>query len=54
MAIRKIDACEIIYGVNTGIGEFSEVVLTQEQVEKFQTYLIYNHAMGIGELGSSF
>jgi len=38
-----------MYGVNTGIGEFSEVVLTDEQVEQFQKYLIYNHAAGIGD-----
>jgi histidine ammonia-lyase len=41
-----------MYGVNTGIGEFSEVVLTDEQVEQFQRYLIYNHAAGIGEPAS--
>lgn len=46
---EKIDAHEIMYGVNTGIGEFSEVVLTDEQVQQFQRYLIYNHAAGIGE-----
>jgi len=49
MLDKKINAGEIMYGVNTGIGEFSELVLTPEQVEKFQTYLIYNHAAGIGE-----
>jgi histidine ammonia-lyase len=48
MLQRKIDAREIMYGVNTGIGEFSEVVLTDEQVQQFQRYLIYNHAAGIG------
>ncbi len=46
---RKIEAREIMYGVNTGIGEFSEVVLDDEQVKQFQRYLIYNHAAGIGE-----
>jgi histidine ammonia-lyase len=38
-----------MYGTNTGIGEFSEVVLNDEQVKQFQRYLIYNHAAGIGE-----
>jgi histidine ammonia-lyase len=38
-----------MYGTNTGIGEFSEVVLDDEQVKKFQRYLIYNHAAGIGD-----
>ncbi|MGW8266036.1 MAG: HAL/PAL/TAL family ammonia-lyase [Longimicrobiales bacterium] len=46
---RKIAAGEIMYGVNTGIGEFSEVVLTEEQVRDFQKYLIFNHSAGIGE-----
>jgi len=49
MLERKIQAREIMYGVNTGIGEFSEVVLTDEQVQQFQRYLIYNHSAGIGE-----
>jgi histidine ammonia-lyase len=48
MLERKISAHEIMYGVNTGIGEFSEVVLSDEQVQQFQRYLIYNHAAGIG------
>ncbi|MFZ1918012.1 MAG: histidine ammonia-lyase [Terriglobales bacterium] len=46
---RKIKSREIMYGVNTGIGELSEVVLTPEQVEKFQRYLLYSHAAGYGE-----
>ncbi len=45
----KIEKHEIMYGVNTGIGEFSEVVLNDDQVKDFQKYLIYNHAAGIGE-----
>jgi len=46
---EKIAAREIMYGVNTGVGEFSEGVLTDDQVREFQKYLIYNHAAGIGE-----
>ncbi|MBT4574943.1 MAG: aromatic amino acid lyase [Candidatus Cloacimonetes bacterium] len=46
---QKIEEGEIMYGVNTGIGEFSEVVLTGEQIKEFQKYLIYNHSAGIGE-----
>ncbi len=49
MLEEKIKAHEIMYGTNTGIGEFSEVVLNDEQVKEFQRYLIYNHAAGIGE-----
>jgi histidine ammonia-lyase len=46
---ERLEAREIMYGVNTGIGEFSEVVLSDEQTRDFQRYLIYNHAAGIGE-----
>ncbi len=46
---EKIAANEIMYGVNTGIGEFSEVVLNEEQTRQFQKYLIYNHSAGIGD-----
>ena len=46
---KKIKAHEIMYGVNTGIGEFSEIALSDEQIEQFQKYLIYNHAAGIGD-----
>lgn len=49
MLERKIEAHEIMYGINTGIGEFSEVVLSDDQVKDFQKYLVYNHAAGIGE-----
>ena len=49
MVEKKIDAGEIMYGVNTGIGEFSEVVLNDAQIQDFQKYLIYNHAAGIGD-----
>ncbi|MGC4114384.1 MAG: aromatic amino acid ammonia-lyase [Myxococcales bacterium] len=49
MLDKKVEAREIMYGVNTGIGEFSEVVLNDEQVKQFQRYLIYNHAAGIGK-----
>lgn len=49
MLEEKIEAREIMYGVNTGIGEFSEIVLDDEQVKNFQRYLIYNHAAGIGD-----
>ncbi|MBI3360739.1 MAG: aromatic amino acid lyase, partial [Chloroflexi bacterium] len=49
MVEEKLAAREIMYGTNTGIGEFSEVVLNDEQVQQFQRYLIYNHAAGIGD-----
>ncbi len=49
MVEKKVKAHEIMYGVNTGIGEFSETVLNDDQVKEFQKYLIYNHSAGIGD-----
>lgn len=49
MLEQKLAAREIMYGTNTGIGEFSEVLLDDDQVKEFQRYLIYNHAAGIGD-----
>ncbi len=49
MLEKKIKSHEIMYGVNTGIGEFSELVLNDDQIKDFQKYLIYNHAAGIGD-----
>jgi len=49
MIQKKIDDHEVMYGVTTGIGEFSEVVLTSDQVREFQRYLVYSHAAGIGD-----
>jgi histidine ammonia-lyase len=45
----KLAKREIMYGTNTGIGEFSEVILSDEQVKDFQKFLVYNHAAGIGD-----
>ena len=49
MLEQKLAAREIMYGTNTGIGEFSEKVLSDAQVRDFQKFLIYNHAAGIGD-----
>jgi histidine ammonia-lyase len=59
-AIEKIKVCrkmvetklandETMYGINTGIGEFSEVKLNEQEIKDFQKYLVYNHAAGIGD-----
>lgn len=49
MVEKKIHEGEIMYGINTGIGEFSETILDDSQIEEFQKYLIYNHSAGIGD-----
>ncbi len=48
MVERKIAQGEVMYGINTGIGEFSETRLSDEEVLSFQKYLVYNHSAGIG------
>lgn len=49
MLDEKVEKQEIMYGVNTGIGELSEVVLAPDQLKQFQKYLVYSHAAGYGE-----
>lgn len=49
MLERKIAEGEIMYGVNTGIGELCNVVLDADETREFQKYLIYNHSAGIGD-----
>ena len=46
---RKIEERAVMYGVTTGIGELSEIVLSPAEVEKFQRYLVYSHAAGYGD-----
>ena len=36
MVENKIDQGEIMYGINTGIGEFSETILDDDKLEDFQ------------------
>ena len=49
MLEEKINNHEIMYGITTGIGEFSEVTLDPDQTKEFQKLLIYSHAAGIGK-----
>lgn len=40
---------EVIYGVTTGFGEFSNVKISHENLEKLQENLIVSHSTGVGE-----
>ncbi|MCR4403821.1 MAG: histidine ammonia-lyase [Candidatus Acetothermia bacterium] len=40
---------ERIYGVNTGFGKLSEVLIPQERQPKLQENLLRSHAVGVGE-----
>ena len=44
----RIAARAVMYGITTGIGELSEVILTPEQTRAFQRYLVYSHSAGCG------
>jgi histidine ammonia-lyase len=44
-----IDSGEAIYGVTTGIGEFSRIRISKEQAEELQRRIIYSHAAGTGK-----
>jgi len=46
---KRIKEKAVMYGITTGIGELSEVILTPDQIEKFQKYLVYSHAAGCGK-----
>jgi histidine ammonia-lyase len=45
---EKVAARAVMYGITTGIGELSETILTPEQTEQFQRYLVYSHSAGCG------
>ena len=40
---------KIIYGVNTGFGKLSQVVIPKDKISKLQENLILSHAVGAGE-----
>ncbi len=46
---QRTAAGSVMYGINTGIGELSEVVLPPDQIRAFQRYIVYSHAAGCGE-----
>ena len=38
-----------IYGVNTGFGNLSQIIIDSDDIEKLQINLVRSHASGIGE-----
>ncbi|MCX6141514.1 MAG: histidine ammonia-lyase [Candidatus Kapabacteria bacterium] len=47
---RWIAESRVVYGMTTGFGEFSNVFIPQEDVERLQENLIISHSAGMGEL----
>lgn len=39
----------VMYGINTGFGKFSDVIINEQNLEELQLNLIYSHACGVGE-----
>ncbi|MFD1737267.1 histidine ammonia-lyase [Bacillus salitolerans] len=49
-AVEKIVARqEVVYGITTGFGKFSDVRIHPDDVEDLQLHLIRSHACGVGE-----
>lgn len=44
-----LQAGEVIYGINTGFGKFSDQLITSDQIEKLQINLLRSHACAVGE-----
>ncbi|MEY3313521.1 MAG: Histidine ammonia-lyase, partial [Bacteroidota bacterium] len=43
-----VDSGEIIYGITTGFGEFSNVFIPKTDIETLQENLVISHSAGIG------
>lgn len=46
---RFVDEERVVYGITTGFGKFSDVVITKEESKLLQRNLIISHACGVGE-----
>jgi histidine ammonia-lyase len=45
---KRIQAGEVMYGVNTGFGAFSSVRISDVEIEQLQKNLIRSHSIGVG------
>ncbi|MCA0386384.1 MAG: histidine ammonia-lyase [Firmicutes bacterium] len=43
-----VDSKKVVYGITTGFGKFSDVVISKEETTDLQTNLIISHACGVG------
>lgn len=46
---RFVDNGEIVYGITTGFGKFSDVVISKEEAAVLQRNLIISHSCGVGD-----
>ena len=46
---QRLQRGDVMYGINTGFGAFSDVKISDADIEKLQVNLIRSHSVGIGE-----
>ncbi|MBV7509068.1 histidine ammonia-lyase [Bacillus sp. sid0103] len=46
---RIVSESKVVYGITTGFGKFSDVLINKEHVQDLQLNLIRSHACGVGE-----
>lgn len=46
---KLVDENKVVYGITTGFGKFSDVVITGDETRELQRNLIVSHACGVGE-----
>ena len=43
------DHKRVVYGINTGFGNFADVIISPQQRQELQVNLITSHAVGVGK-----
>lgn len=46
---KFVDEQKVVYGITTGFGKFSDVVISKEETHSLQRNLIISHACGVGD-----
>ena len=46
---QLVDSGEVVYGITTGFGNFSNVHISKDEAKELQRNLIISHSCGIGE-----
>lgn len=49
---KYVDEEKVVYGITTGFGKFSDVIISKEDTKRLQKNLIMSHACGVGEVFS--
>ncbi|NGQ97122.1 histidine ammonia-lyase [Brevibacillus sp. SYP-B805] len=49
MVEKMVEEQKVVYGITTGFGKFSDVVIPPDEVSRLQENLIMSHACGMGE-----